>query len=165
MVIIEPPKAHLKMPFALEEYVELVCETHVKHFVICLSYNLFFMLCCAVFGFLTRKLPENFSESWYIFVSVSTTTFLWMVFLPAYFTAFYAYYQAALLSFCLFLNATVTLLCLYVPKLYAIYFVDENKQVLMTATTNATNPATVMSISNHRVNYNIQQLSTEGSLS
>ena len=78
-------------------------------------------------GFLTRRLPENFNESWYIFVSVSTTTFLWMVFLPTYFTTFYAHYQVALLATSLILNASITLLCLYVPKIYAIYFIDEEQ--------------------------------------
>ena len=52
---------------------------------------------------------------------------MWTVFLPTYFTTFYAYHQAALLAFCLLLNASITLLCLYIPKLYAIYFVDEDK--------------------------------------
>ncbi len=147
--LIDPPDAMLKMPIPTKKYVELVCEVPLSGFIGCLSYNLFFMLCCAVFGYLNRKLPENFNESWYIFVSVSTTTFLWMVFLPAYFTTFYAYYQAALLSFCLFLNATVTLLCLYVPKLYAIYFVDEKKLKFMTVTTTATMPAHMHTISHN----------------
>lgn len=63
----------------------------------------------------------------YIFVSVATTAFLWVVFLPVYFTMYYAYHQAALLAFCLFLNATITLFSIYVPKLYAVYYVDDNK--------------------------------------
>ncbi len=62
----------------------------------------------------------------YIFVSVSTTTFLWVVFLPSYFTMFYSYHQAALLAFCLILNASITLLCLFVPKIFALYFVEED---------------------------------------
>jgi len=81
---------------------------------------------CAGHAFLTRKLPENFNESWYIFVSVATTSFLWVVFLPTYFSMFEAYLQSALLAFCLFVNGTVTLFCLYLPKVYAIYFVDED---------------------------------------
>ena len=63
----------------------------------------------------------------YIFVSVSTTMFIWMVFLPTYLTMFYSYHQSALLAFCLILNAFITMVCLFLPKLYAVYFVDENK--------------------------------------
>ena len=140
--LIDPPTAVLRMPIRTEKYVELFCQLPLGGFIGCLSYNLFFILLCAVFGFLTRKLPENFNESWYIFVSVSTTTFLWLVFLPTYFTTFYAYYQAALLAFCLFLNATVTLLCLYLPKLYAVYFVDEDNLLFGTVTATATAPTT-----------------------
>lgn len=84
------------------------------------AWNLFVLI-------LSRGLPENFNESRYIFVSVCTTTFLWTVFLPTYFTTFYTYHKAALLAFCLIVNAVVTLLCLFVPKLYAIYFVNENE--------------------------------------
>ncbi len=72
-----------------------------------------------------RGLPENFNESRYIFVSVLTTAFLWLVFLPTYLTAQRASYRAVLLGACLTLNAGVTLLCLFAPKLYAIYCVDE----------------------------------------
>ncbi len=65
----------------------------------------------------------------YIFISVASTGFLWLVFLPTYFMTFYAYHQAALLAFCLILNASLMLLCLYVPKLYAIYWIDEDQLV------------------------------------
>ena len=63
----------------------------------------------------------------YIFVSVATTMFMWLVFLPTYFTTFYAYHQVVLLATCLFLNAIITLLCLFIPKIYAIYYVEDDK--------------------------------------
>lgn len=85
---------------------------------------------------MVRKLPENFNESWYIFVSVATTTFLWVVFLPTYFTTFYAHHQSALLASCLIINATVTLLCLYLPKFYALYFIEEQNMVFLNTTAN-----------------------------
>ena len=56
-----------------------------------------------------------------------------MVGIPTYFTTYYSYHQAALLAFCLLLNATITLLCIFVPKLYAIYFVHENDLQFQTA--------------------------------
>ena len=106
--------------------VELMCDFRLAPFMVCLGYNLFLILFCALHAFLTRKLPENFNESWYIFISVMTTSFIWMVFVPTYFSTFYAHHQAALLAFCLFVNGACTLLCLFVPKVYAIYFVDES---------------------------------------
>ncbi len=126
-LFVASPTPTLKMQVPTEKHVELFCEVPLEGLLIPLSYNLLLLLSCAVYGFLTRKLPENFNESWHIFLSVATTMLMWVVFLPTYFTTFYAYYQTALFSFCLVLNASVTLLCLYIPKIYAIYFVDECK--------------------------------------
>ena len=131
-----PPVARLRMQVPTEKHVELFCDLPLEGLLIPLAYNLTLIILCAVYGFLTRKLPENFNESWYIFISVSTTTFLWIVFIPTYFTTFYAYHQAALLAFSLILNASVTLLCLYVPKLYAIYFIDEAQLNFVSTTGN-----------------------------
>lgn len=133
--ILLSPKASLRMPVATERYSELYCNLPLTSLSVLLAYNIGLLLLCAIFGFLTRKLPENFNEAWYIFVSVATTSFLWMVFLPTYFTAFYAIDQAAMLATCLILNAVVTLLCLFIPKIYAVYYVEESKIKLITTTT------------------------------
>ncbi len=125
--LLTPPAARLRMKVPTEKHVELFCDLNLESLLVPLGFNLTLILLCAVFGFLTKKLPENFNESWYIFISVSTTTFLWLVFLPTYFSTFYAYHQAVLLAFCLIVNSAITLLCLYFPKIYAIYFVDQEK--------------------------------------
>ena len=67
--------------------------------------------------------------------------FLWLVFLPTYFTTFYAIYRAVLLASCLVINAVVTLVCLYIPKIYAVYFVDESRQKVGTIGTVAVAPS------------------------
>ena len=110
-----------------EKYVELRCEQAQLSFLLPLAVNLALILVCSILGYLSRKLPENFNESWYIFVSVSTTLFSWMVILPTYFSAFYAYQQMALLAFCLVLNAYITMGCLFAPKLYAVVYIDEDR--------------------------------------
>ena len=113
------------MPVSTRMYVELVCHLPMMNLFLPLSYNLILLLLCAVFGFLTRRLPDNFNESWYIFISVSTTLFVWVAFFPTYLMAFYSYHKAALLSLALCLNSLVTLICLFVPKVYAVYYVDD----------------------------------------
>ena len=50
---------------------------------------------------------------------------MWVVFLPTYYMTFYAQHQAALLAFCLVVNGACILICLFLPKIYAVYFVDE----------------------------------------
>ncbi len=120
------PEAKLRMKILTEKHVELFCELPFFTFLMPLIYNLILILLCAVYGFLTRKLPENYNEAWYIFVSVCTTVFLWVVFLPTYYNMFYAYNQSALLAFCLFLNATISLFSVFAPKIYALYFVEDD---------------------------------------
>lgn len=61
----------------------------------------------------------------YIFVSSSTTLFMLAVLVPSYFTATRGAQRAAILTFCLVLVSTVTLLCQYIPRLYAIYYVSD----------------------------------------
>ena len=124
-LIIWPVKAIYAMPVRTERYVELYCDQDLEGFLLPLSYNILLILLCSTLGFLTRKLPDNFNESWYIFISVSTTLFIWIAFLPTYFTAFYAYHKAALLAFALILNGFVTIVCLFAPKIYALHYVNE----------------------------------------
>ena len=121
-----PPEPMTKMPIQLKPYVELFCTLPKESLLIPLSINLILVPLCTFFGFKTRKLPENFNESKCIFLCVCSTLFLFTAFLPTYFAAFYAYHKSVLLSLCLVLNATVMLLCLFVPKMYALFYVDEN---------------------------------------
>ena len=121
-----PPEPTTKMPIQLKPYVELFCTLPKESLLIHLSINLILVLLCTFFGFKTRKLPENFNESKCIFLCVCSTLFLFTAFLPTYFAAFYAYHKSVLLSLCLVLNATVMLLCLFVPKIYVLFYVDEN---------------------------------------
>src|SRR6218665_192339 len=123
----DPSTAALRMASVFEKYVELYCRKSIVWFVVPLSYNIFIMLLCAWIGFVTRKLPNNFNESWFIFISVSTTLFAWAVFIPAYFTTSYVYLQSTILGFALVLNCFVTLICQYVPILYALAFVPADK--------------------------------------
>ncbi len=126
------------MPIPTLPYVEMSCARPVLAFLLPLSLNLVLILACAVLGFLTRKLPENFNDSWYIFLSVSSTLFMWVVFLPTYFTMFYAVYKAAMLLLCLLLNAAITVGCQFAPKLYALYYVQEEKMKFSTTGTTST---------------------------
>ena len=141
-VIQNPSEAVLFMPISTQKLVELKCYSSLYGLILPLAYNLIIVFLCVVYGFLTRRLPENFNESWYIFLSVATTLILWSAFLPTYLSSFYAYHQVTLLGFCLILNAYVTLSCLFVPKVYAIYCVDTNRMHINTALTQMTGAST-----------------------
>lgn len=126
--IIFPPVATLTMPVRRVKLVELSCISEsVMTLIVPLGVNLVFVMVTAIFGFLTRKLPDNFNESWHIFIAVITTLIVWIAFLPTYFIAFYEYFRATLLALSLIINGVIITLCLFGPKIYAVFFVDESR--------------------------------------
>ena len=85
---LDTPDTKLQMPVPSKKLVELSCVLPIRAPILPVTFNLLLIVSRAVHGFLTKSLPENFNESYYIFVSVSTTTFLWVVFLQTYFSTF-----------------------------------------------------------------------------
>ena len=126
---ILPPGTELKMPMTSVKFVELNCVQNYVSFLAPITYNVLLILVSGFFGFKVRKLPANFNESGFIFISVSTTLFMWLVFLPIYFTAFYAESRTSIMALCLILNALITLALLFGSKFYAMYFVDEIEEL------------------------------------
>ena len=61
---LHPPCVRLRMQIPTEKHVELLCDLELQGFLPPLCYNLLLILLCGVYGYLTRKLPENFNESW-----------------------------------------------------------------------------------------------------
>lgn len=133
-LVIWKPGSERIQKVEIEKRVELTCKNPLPALILPLSFNILLLLLCGIYGYLSRKLPENFNESWYIFVSVATTIFLWIVFLPTYFTMFYVYYKVIILAICLIINATLTLLCLFMPKIYALFFISEEDLIFGTMT-------------------------------
>lgn len=133
----------------IEPYSELYCKLPLKGFVPCLAYNVLLAGISSYYGFLTRKLPENFNEASYIFVSVSTTFFVWLVLLPIYFTTEIAKYQAIILGATCLLNSLITLVCLFAPKLYALWFIDEENLQFVRTTSSSITPAALSTIQNN----------------
>ncbi|CAH1779221.1 unnamed protein product [Owenia fusiformis] len=116
-----PPEAQLRMRVVTEKFVELLCTLPMQGLLTSLCYNLVLISACSFYAFKTRTLPDNFNESRYIALCVYTTLLIWLAFIPTYFTTSKAYYQVMLLSLALTFNATVTLICLYLPKVFALY--------------------------------------------
>ena len=62
--VITPPVDRLRMQVVSEKHVELFCDLALEGFLAPLCYNMLLIILCGVYGYLTRKLPENFNESW-----------------------------------------------------------------------------------------------------
>ena len=71
-----------------------------------------------------RKVPSNYNESKYIAISVYSTLIVCLAAVAVYNTAVDVIQKVASLCLALVFNASLSLLCVYVPKLYAITFCD-----------------------------------------
>ncbi|GFO22662.1 metabotropic glutamate receptor [Plakobranchus ocellatus] len=128
--LVYRPTAQKIQPTRSEKRVELSCDMTLPGLTSFLAYNLVLVLLCSVFAFKTRKLPDNFNESNFICMCVSTTLVIWLAFVPTYFASKRGHVRVLLLSLALLLNHSVALVFLFAPKIYAAAFVaDENFQV------------------------------------
>ena len=84
--------------------------------------NIFIVLVCCTFAFLTRKLPENYNETKFITFCSFCSLVVLLAFSSTYFTVGDVYSRSGYSSLGLIVNATVTLVCLYAIKIYAIYY-------------------------------------------
>ena len=113
------------MPARTEKYVELYCDVPYPSIILGTSLNMLLILGCSILAFVARNLPDNFNESWYIFICVTTTLVVWIGFFTSYYSAFYQLYKAAILGAALILNSLVVIFALFGPKIYAIVFVAD----------------------------------------
>jgi len=74
-----------------------------------------------VYAVLTRKIPEAFNESKHIGFTMYTTCVIWLAFVPLYFaTANHVPLRITSMSVTISLSASVTMVCLFSPKVIQI---------------------------------------------
>ena len=110
-----------------EKMVHRECSVPQVGFVVCISFNLILMTVCAFHAFKTRMLPTNFNETKFIMFCIYTTVLLWLAFLPTYFTAKHYMTKALCFAGALLFNVLSTQTFLFLPKLYAVYFLSEEE--------------------------------------
>ena len=84
---------------------------------------------CCFCAFKARRVPSNYNESKFMAASVYSTVVLCISLIPVYTTAVGAVQTLAALCAALLLTAYITLVFLYLPKLYAIHFVKDNEEL------------------------------------
>ena len=120
-----------------DQTIEIYCQFN-NGFIASCSYNLLIIITCCYYAFKTRKVPSNYNESKFIGISIYSTLLVSLAAIPVYLTAVAALQKIASLCLALLLNAFLTLLVLYLPKLYAIHFVDADLAVEEWRTMNTT---------------------------
>ncbi|XP_034937479.1 metabotropic glutamate receptor isoform X2 [Chelonus insularis] len=120
-MIVEPPGTRHYYPD--RRHVILKCNIQDMSFLFSQLYNATLIVVSTVYAVKTRKIPENFNESKFIGFTMYTTCIIWLAFVPIYFGTGNAHeIQITTLCVAISLSASVTLVCLYSPKVYIIVF-------------------------------------------
>ncbi|XP_058833240.1 metabotropic glutamate receptor 8 isoform X3 [Topomyia yanbarensis] len=119
-MVVSP--AHAMHHYPSREDNLLVCNSYTDaSYMIAFFYPIFLIIVCTIYAVLTRKTPEAFNESKYIGFTMYTTCVIWLAFIPLYFgTGNNVQLRITSMSVTISLSATVTLACLFSPKLYII---------------------------------------------
>ncbi|XP_054752506.2 metabotropic glutamate receptor 3-like [Lytechinus pictus] len=140
--IIIPPSVEITMPDININKIELTCAEDDIEVIGTLTWEICLIIVCCIFAFVTRKLPENYNESRFITFCVFSSLVVFSSFAPPFFTTNEAVYKASYSALGLIINATVTLVCLFVVKIYALYFVDERELNIFTQSRTRSNTRT-----------------------
>ena len=119
------PRWHKRTQISLhEQYVELTCDMPLTGLASFLAYNLLLVAVCTLLAFKTRHLPDNFNESRFISMCVSTTLVILLCFIPAYLVSSRELLKMLMLALALALNHSVALVFLFLPKIYAVLYLE-----------------------------------------
>ncbi|XP_071947980.1 metabotropic glutamate receptor-like isoform X2 [Antedon mediterranea] len=126
-ITIKEPAAVKENPVLYQREVTLRCNFQQVEIITSSIYNIILIGLCCYYAIRTRKLPDNFKETKFIGVSVYITLSIFVVFIPSYFVVTEPVTRSAILCGAVVGNASTTLVCLFLSKLYAVYFiVDRN---------------------------------------
>ncbi|XP_014677135.1 PREDICTED: metabotropic glutamate receptor-like, partial [Priapulus caudatus] len=133
-MFVSPPSAEHLYP--TEESNELICSASkdATYMIVC-AYPVCLMVVCTLYAVLTRKIPEAFNESKFIGFTMYTTCILWLAFVPIYLST-QGNLTVRIITMCIVvsLSGTVSLICLFTPKMYIIVMHPERnvRQSMMT---------------------------------
>ncbi|XP_071547188.1 metabotropic glutamate receptor 8-like isoform X2 [Panulirus ornatus] len=120
-LLVEVPTTKEVYPYRL--VAVLTCGISNISLILSLGYNMVLILLCTVYAFKTRKIPENFNEAKYIGFTMYSTCIVWLAFIPIYFGTNNDYkIQLASMCMCVSISASVSLGCLFTPKVYIVIF-------------------------------------------
>lgn len=128
MLFIDPPIALLEFPST--HRAVLTCATTYRAVLSPFAFDALLLGLCTLYAVKTRNVPENFNEAKFIGFAMYTTCVIWVAFVPIYFGS-----QSKVITMCMCvtLSASVTLIFLFLPKLYIIVLRPErNNRALFT---------------------------------
>ncbi|XP_054272576.1 metabotropic glutamate receptor 1-like [Macrosteles quadrilineatus] len=128
MLVLEPARPAFNYP-TIDRAV-LVCNSSPQGVVVPLAFDFFLIALCTLYAVKTRNVPENFNEAKFIGFAMYTTCVIWIAFVPIYFGSDS---KIITMCVCVTLSGMVTLVFLFMPKLYIILVRPErNNRALFT---------------------------------
>nr|XP_024217678.1 metabotropic glutamate receptor-like [Halyomorpha halys] len=147
-MIVSPPNAIHYHPTREDNL--LVCSSYIDaSYMIAFAYPILLIIVCTVYAVLTRNIPEAFNESKHIGFTMYTTCIIWLAFVPLYFaTGNHMPLRITSMSVTISLSASVTVICLFSPKLYIILIKPERnvRQSMMQSKRSALKSGTTASV-------------------
>ncbi|KAI8503832.1 Metabotropic glutamate receptor 4 [Branchiostoma belcheri] len=141
-LVVDPPDTYVE--YTAIESPDAVgvrrCNVSDTSLVISLAYNMLLVVLCTVYAFMTRNIPSSYNESKYIAFSMYTTCIVWLAFIPIFFGTAHSpekmQIQVTTLTVSISMSGTVSLACLFAPKVYIILF-QPHKNVRASSATKA----------------------------
>lgn len=128
MLSMEPAVPVLEFP--VRHRAVLTCPTMPRAVLSPLGFDALLIGLCTLYAVKTRNVPENFNEAKFIGFAMYTTCVIWIAFVPIYFGS---ETKVLTMCMCVTLSASVTLVFLFVPKLYIIVLrPDRNNRAYFT---------------------------------
>ena len=106
--------------------VELACEVPTGGLISFLAYNLPLVFICTILAFKTRHLPDNFNESLFIAMCVTSTLILSNCFIIVYTLSPLKSTRITSMALALLCNHSVALIFLFLSRVYAVLFGQSN---------------------------------------
>lgn len=116
----------------------IYCDIPYTYLLPPVIFNILLCMACAYQAFKTRKLPDNFNESKFIGMTIYTTVVAWIAVVSAYLTIPDQNYKILPLCIALMVNATITNSFLFIPRLYALFWVEKGRLNLRTMSVSTT---------------------------
>ncbi|XP_070562371.1 metabotropic glutamate receptor 2-like [Ptychodera flava] len=121
------PESHYSMPLSTMKFVEIRCLDCVFIDVLRLTWNCLLLIISLYQGLKTRKLPHNYNESKFITLCVFGAFVVGVSAIPAYALTSLSVFSTLYKISVFICIGYMSLIFLFFPKLYAIYFVSEDK--------------------------------------
>lgn len=120
-LIFEPPKESFLYPTRLDKV--RICEDAMGFsYLGVLVYPFTLMIFCIYYAIRTRKTPDGFNETRYITFGSYSFCVLWIAFISIYFSVQNNTIRVVALCLASTINATVTLITLFITKTYVVIF-------------------------------------------